>query len=661
VNHSDARRSISERMDGERLSPRIEGALGRHLDGCADCRSFEAGAWRLRERARFGVADPVPDLVGPIMASVRREATLGRRVRRARRPRAARPGWARGFAPLAAAVAVGVAAGSLTVGGPWRSDDRTALASAADVSAGVAAAASKIDAYQATFAIEETDPGRTPTSRQLSMDVAFVAPERFRLDVHDRTPGAGTRFGADDLQLIVNGGSAYQMAPSACPVAVCPEREREVRNRVPFSSATPAPTDLILPVSTLVDSREMTVVGRGTVLGRDAVEVRLPFARARPLFPFLTLGGTWRPFFDGDHVELWLDATDWFPLRYAVFPASGARRDEWALRFGLPDEPPGRPILVVRALSIRETPAPPAAFRVPKTRSAADEGGRTVSIEEVRRNPSLGAAAPEAVDGLRLYRAVAPEGRQPRTVLSYASGLSWLKLDETRASNGEAFFGPVGPHAQAISIDGVGTAYYEPASPRHGRRLAVHTAGGDVYLETNLSRQRLLDAAAALRLRAEPVPAPWLTTSSPIGSTRRSSVEDAVAEVPFRALLPADAPTGFAPTSAEVVTVGEGRSLNLYFRGEDASSPGGSLRLHEEAARELPPASAPHQFVVRVRGTDGRWTPGRHQLEWIEDGVYVSLDGPGLEIQQLLDVAASLAPVGTVGDAPTPTPAASTP
>ncbi|MGZ4114515.1 MAG: zf-HC2 domain-containing protein, partial [Actinomycetota bacterium] len=47
MNHDDARRAVSERMDGDRLSSRTSAALDRHLVSCAPCRAFESGAWRL--------------------------------------------------------------------------------------------------------------------------------------------------------------------------------------------------------------------------------------------------------------------------------------------------------------------------------------------------------------------------------------------------------------------------------------------------------------------------------------------------------------------------------------------------------------------------------------------------------------------------------------
>jgi hypothetical protein len=372
--------------------------------------------------------------------------------------------------------------------------------------------------------------------------------------------------------------------------------------------------------------------------------VRLPFDRARPLFPFLELGGRWRPFFPGDRVDLWLDATNWFPLRYAVYPATGPNRDDWQLRFGLPDEPPDVPIFEVRATSVETSAPDPATFRIPHVRSSTDEGGQTATIEEVRSAVRFAPVVPAEVDGLPLYRAVLPENERDDALLTYSSGLSWLKLTETRVATGERFFDPVGVHAEQVRIDGVGPAYYVPGSDRHGRRLAIHTADGrDLYLETNLSRRRLLGAAAALHVRAAPLPARWLTDSSPLGTTRRVTLDEAAAVIPFPLLVPSRLPTGWSLASVETITVADRTSVNLYFQQEDTLD-GRPLRLHEEASDRLPPASAPRQYSVAVGAVDGRWTPDRHQIEWIADGVYYSLDGPGLELGDLLRLAASLAP-----------------
>ena len=82
------------------------------------------------------------------------------------------------------------------------------------------------------------------------MRVSFEAPERFRLDVVDHTdyPMAAT---PTSLKLVVDGSRWYAAGPAPCPAATCPQRESVVRNRLPFSTAAPTPTDLVLPISTL--------------------------------------------------------------------------------------------------------------------------------------------------------------------------------------------------------------------------------------------------------------------------------------------------------------------------------------------------------------------------------------------------------------------------
>ena len=86
MDHDRAERLIGERLDGERLARRRRDELERHLEGCAECRAFERGAWRLRERVRFEVAPAVPDLVEPIMLRRGRGLDGSARPPRRRRP-----------------------------------------------------------------------------------------------------------------------------------------------------------------------------------------------------------------------------------------------------------------------------------------------------------------------------------------------------------------------------------------------------------------------------------------------------------------------------------------------------------------------------------------------------------------------------------------------
>ena len=649
-----ARRAISERMDGERLSPRLTAAVEHHVAGCVGCAAFESAAWKLREAARFEVAPAVPDLVDSIMTAVEAETQEPPpvRLRLLARDGALRPSLPRRIrlAPAAAALAVGLVAGSVAVGGPWQRPEGLSV-DAAEVTRGVADAATTFSAYQARFAVTEYHFAPDLPIREFSMNVWFQAPERFRLDVVDHTQYPSTDVTPTDLELIVNGSSWYSVGPSACPIDVCPPSETVVENRVPFSSTTPAPTDLILPVTSLADANQLQVVGRGSMLGRPAIEVRLPFDRAEPLFPFLSLGGSWRPFFGADQVDLWLDARSWFPLSYTVYPAPGRERDEWALRFGLPPEAPRQPIFQVAALSVDREPPAAGTFRIPRTGDVRDQGAELVSISQASKQTGFQPVEPRDVDGLRRYQVVLPpastsKGESDQTLITYSKGLAWLKLGETRSWTSDTLYGPVGLQAQEVILENGSVAYYEPATADHGRRLSIHAAGTDLYIETNLSRGELLHVAASLPVTGIPIPDAWAIRSSPEGVTERVTLEQAAAQIPFAILLPGKEalPEGYALASAELVRLNEQTALNLYFQQLNADLGTGPIRLHEEVAEKLPPASSAAQSEVLVRDVIGRWTPDRNQLEWVEQGVYLSLDAAGLSLADALAVANSLQP-----------------
>jgi Putative zinc-finger len=638
MNHEQAERLLSARLDGERLAPRAEAALDRHLETCAECRAFERGAYRLRESARIALAPAVPDLVEPIMAAVRTEPRQVTRLRdvRPKRTRALMPR----LAPVAAALLVGAIAGSLVVGGPWQREGGSAVA-ASDVTDGIAAAAVHLDAYQATFAIRETHLSPEVPVRDLTMSVWFEEPERFRLDVVDHTdyPSAAT---PTDLQLVVDDSTWYASGPAPCGTARCPTRESAVRNRLPFSTAAPLPADLILPVSTLTDPDRVRVLGRGTALGRPAVQVEVPFERARPLFPFLDIGGSWRPFFPNDRVRIWLDERSWFPLRWEVFPASGAERDQWELRFGVRDERPGRPVFSVTALEVGLGDPDPQVFEIPAVAGAKDQGARPVQLSQVEREAGFEPVAPASVAGLDLHRVVLPRDETGGAVVAYADGLAFLTLGETRTWMGDAPFGPVGVQAEEIELSGGGVAYYEPASGEHGRRLSIHAAGTDLYLESNLSRDELLEAAASLPVEGLPMPDAWRVRAAGSAVVERVTLAEARAAAPFPIALPASLPQGFGLASVELVDAGYGVGVTLYLRDRDADAGIGTIRLHLEPANALPPASSADQSAVDLGGVSGRYTPDRSQLEWIDGGLYRSLDAPGLSPEGLLAVARSI-------------------
>jgi hypothetical protein len=451
-----------------------------------------------------------------------------------------------------------------------------------------------------------------------------------------------------DLRLIVNGDAWYSESPSSCAKATCPPRESSVRNRVPFSPQAPAPTDLVLPLKTLASPESVTVLGSTMILGRPAIGIELPFERAAWLFPFLSTGGDWRPFYRNDRVRIWLDERDWFPLRWEVYPAGGRERDAWAQRFGLPEEPSRHPVFEVEALSVSRSRPALHVFRVPQTENAEDQRATVIRPERVATEAGFEPVAPADAAGLELYKVVLPDPEVAdagQTLLTYAEGLSFLQVAETRSWMDEAPFGPVGIRAEEVAIAGGGVAYYEPATSDHGRRLSIHGAGTDVYLESNLSRDRLLEVAASLPVTGLSMPEAWRVRETGDAVIERVTLAEAAAAAPFPVALPTELPPGLGLASVELLEVGGEVGVTIYLRDAEVDLGDGSIRLHLALADELPPSTAAEPATVEVAGVEGRWTADRGLLEWIADGVYHSLDAGALPLDVLLAVAASI-PIG---------------
>src|SRR5439155_9484373 len=110
---------------------------------------------------------------------------------------------------------------------------------------------------------------------------------------------------------------------------------------------------------------------------------------------------------------------------------------------------------------------------------------------------------PSATPGLRLVRTgrFARTGSRPfdHSVAAYAQGLSWLTVTRVSGWERPALFG-VGQFAQRVRLGDVGVGYYEPATDTEPRRVAVHTADGEVLVSTNLDRATLLEVAATLAI-----------------------------------------------------------------------------------------------------------------------------------------------------------------
>jgi outer membrane lipoprotein-sorting protein len=649
VNCERAQIELSARMDGEPAG-RFASAVDAHVAGCPSCRAFEAGAARVRTAVRIRPAEPVPDLVASIMARVTAEPRSRRRLRGP--PALNRRARTRRLTPVLAATIAGLMAGSVVVGGPWQGPSNRPIAAAAVV-LDVQQAAPSLDAFAGTFAITERGLSSSVPVRHLRMDVAFRAPQRFRMDVHDLTSYPPASWTPTDLTYISDGSSTYRSGPTGCPgdlpAGGCPPIRTTITRTSAYSAQAPAPADLVLPLTTFSSADGIDVLGTGRVAGRPAVEVQLTFARAEPLFPFLDLGGNWRPFFDQDRVDLWLDRTSWFPLRYSVYPSADPARRAWELRFGIPVEASTSSILDVQLTSFDRQPPDPALFTAP--------GWSQPAAMPLAAFPDRVGYLPVTLTSpgnLQLSSAIVPprdDPNAPRSVLLYTDGMAYVRVGERPDWRGPTLFGPVGEAAQQVGLSSGGVAYYEPASDGLGRRLAIHASGTNLFLESNLPRAQLLLLAASLPVRGRPLPDAWTTVSGSGISIQQVAPADALARSPVPIELPATLPAGYVLVSASVASDASGPTgVSFVFRQRESDTAGGPIVLHMQMADALPPASSAQQLLVDFDGTSARWTPDRDQLEWIRDGAYVSLQGL-LGLDAMLQLASQVG-IGTSGVAP---------
>jgi len=722
----------SERMDGGRSAVALAEALDAHVETCPACAAFADGAQRVRELARITVAEPVPDLVGPIMQRISLEAGRGR-ARPARwrlravdaadiaRPETIRTDPARtaprpapepapGRAPrrrprrrreafqLGTALIAGALVGSLVTGtGPGVVTQSGRPVPAAAIPNRVVQAAAAVRTFHATYAVTEWHFRPAVPVRRFTANVWFEAPERFRLDLADHTAYPAKGWAGNDASLVVNGSRWYRSGPGPCPMSAypsCPDVATQVQrvdHRAPFSAAAAVPTDAVVPVQALADSSALHVLRTGRVLDRPAVEVELPYARARPLFSLLHEAGAWRPFHPRDRVHLWLDRAGWFPLRYVVLPDPSPARARWAARQGLPFEPASSEIFEASATALDLGTPRPGLFAVPRGPSTS-EGATSVLLRDLDTHWDLAPVIPERTAGLDLYRVVvapdpAPQGRLPFTdeavagsadaggaprgqppgnsdgpragfhalvppsthaVISYSRGLTYLNLRERRSTGKEPEAFGVSSTAEEVRLPGGGSALFDAGTGSGGHHLAFHAGRVDVSIESNLAKKDLLEVAGSVAASRREVPRTWVDQRSHGGSTTRVSLDEARSEVPFAIPLPEALPAGYRLTAVERVDVAGVRGVTLYFATETGST---GLRLHLEPASGLPAASSARQYSVRVGGATGRFTPSRNLLEWVADGVYFSLDGAGRGLSSLLSIGASLR---SPGGAPAP-------
>lgn len=581
-----AREELSARLDGE-ASPHDAAELEAHVAGCAACRRHARELEEVRRALRVQPAGAVPDLAPAIMRKLGAAAPAS--------PWRSRIRAATVGAAAAAAVLLGASL-------PWGEAPRD-VAAATEIADGVRSAARTLDAYDARFLIVERGWHPLVPERRMTAHVRFEAPERFRLDVRDRTVYPEGKWPDNDTTVIATGRRWWIEETTSCPTAalpacsvVAPER-RGIAGRQPFDGTTSLPTDIVVPLETIASSGGFEVSERQTVLGRRAHRVVLDYRRALPLVTSIQAGGSWRTFAATDRVDVWIDAETSFPLRFTV-------------------SRPGRPpLLDVRATDFSVSEGFRAGTFSPPNRGDFKPGGWTeLPAEELPEE-----LAPRDTAGLLPYRA----GRTAdgKAMLSYARGMTWLKVSSAPAQRADLSYLLTAEEIATRS----GWMYYQPADASLKRRVEMFDSGVHVQLESNLSRDELLRVAGSLDFEGAKLP-PQVTTLK--GSlVQRVDTAEALGRAPW-ARQATYVPPGYSPATALLSQSPRETSLSFFFRRAEAEYGGAGIQVTQSTPAGLLSPTSETPFTVSLGDVEARWFPERGVLEWIEGRVHTSVTVP---------------------------------
>jgi hypothetical protein len=649
VRCDQARTDLSLAADGELPGERA-GPLAAHLTTCPSCATFQARLATLRQRLRLEPLGAVPDVAPGVMAALRHRPPPPAPAPswpvpvpeggRGRRPPPV-PGGRRRVLPVAAAFLAGAVVGATFVGLGGR---RPAQVAMADLPARVVAAQQGLTSLAAEVALVERNWHRRVPERTFAGRLRYRAPESLALRLGDRTAYPSAAWVRDDVTLVATGERWWTRGPRGCPAEAQPDctprapQVRLVQRREPFADHTPAPLDLVTPVRSFTPAAAPAPLGTRRVGGRDAVGVATTAAQVAPLLAGLAPAGNLRAFHPADPAELWLDRDALVPLALRVAVAGGGERRRWAVARGYPDRP-GQVVLELtlrgvrlnRPLEAGAFPPPPAGARAEDAGfrdappPAAAGGGASPGTAGGGAGPGVGVPDPAWLPaGFRPYRAGgAGGGRGPRVaVRTWTDGRAWVKVRATRDWPGGRLFGDLGALVRPLGL-GAGVAY----ASEDGGRVAVHGGGTDLVVSGSLAPSGLARVAAALPVAGRPVPGGWAEAAA-------TTLPEATAASP--GLLRPRAPAGFAPPAVRV----DGEVVTLAYAGAGTR---GFLLVQAPGERLTPPLDA-DASGVRVRRSDGRWSPERGELEWVEAGRTFDLRSATLSLEELLAIAASLEP-----------------
>ncbi|MGH9211012.1 MAG: zf-HC2 domain-containing protein [Acidimicrobiales bacterium] len=654
MNCEQALEAISAAADGE-LADDALAELDEHLAGCSLCTGFERSVHRVRSQLRFepvtgrpgtdGVPDVIPGLRAELVAAATGPTPANRRgdsghraepepmVVRGRPPSpltrrrdphrlgserdaddaAGRTARRRRSQVRVAAVAavVGMIVGATFVGLGRDSQPPAA----ADLAEQVLTAQHEIASVDARFRLTEGD------ERSFDGELTYEAPESLVLSLAETS--ATTEPADGDVRLEVDEGRWSLDAVRSC--ASCADSltrwHQLVTGREPFSDAAPVPLELITAVDSFALTGPLPQLGTQAIAEREAIGVRVPAAQVADFLDALSPADDLRPVHPTDPVDVWLDQDYLVPLLVDVRAGHSPGRDQWAASHGYTDTA-GASLLrySVRTIAIN---AGPVAGRVsgnaplPATerRDDAFRAGDTTVVPEPDSLP--GGLRPhvsgnvDTADGPRVG------------IRSWTDGRAWVKVRATDEWVEPRLFGGAGLAVRPVDLGPVGVGYLSSDA----RTVALHTVDLDLVVTGSLPGAELRAVAASLGVVGIPIPQDWPEAAI-------ATVADARAALPQ--VLVAHESDGFA---APAIRVASDVVTQVYAGPGDRG-----FVLTQSPLHKLSPPADQDSVSVSVRGSLGRYSVGRGELEWLSDDGSYSLASPTLSMSELVAVAERLGP-----------------
>lgn len=484
-----------------------------------------------------------------------------------------------------AGVAAGLVAG-LVFGGLEPTSEPTVVAGLTER---LATVQTEVDAFTATVAVLERGWHPQVPERTYRGWVAYRGPDQAAVVLSDSSVYPSEAWVRNDVEAVVDRDAAWLVATQPCPASLQPGCSRApavagLTARAPFEASALVASDLVAPVRSLVTEDAVAASPRSAPVESEVIGLRMSVAQARPLLGALLPGGNWREFHPADHVDVWLSQEQLVPVAVQVWAVDDPARMAWAATHGYAD---GDEALLEVILS-------PAA-------SEPAWPSEPVALTPGSFLPGVGPGADLA--GLAPWRSGRLEGV---SVESWATGAAWIRLDR----NGST-----------------------PSATLH-HLIELETEAGFVYFDPARATLLALDGSGPTTIRGS-VPLDVLVLALDqlgIDGRRLASPQPAV-DAGGLILGRVD---GFGPVSVMATA-----------DGAVSMSWGGGTRLLRLASRPglaLPPPVDPAVVGVEMRGIVARYSAEAGRLAWVEAGSVYSLEGVGMTLAQLVEVADGLVP-----------------